>query len=155
MKLRRYIGKDIQEAMLKVKMELGNEAVVINSRKIKQKGFWNYFSKPLIEVVVALDEKDRSRQEKEFKKPALKQNPIKQGFDNDENEEATQYSKSNNETNSSSKIVAEKVKDEKMSELENKVSQMESLIQKVYHEIKAMPKSIQTDRNIVNLNTRK
>ena len=39
MKIRRYIGKDAQEAMLKVKMDLGSEAVILNTRKIRQRGF--------------------------------------------------------------------------------------------------------------------
>ena len=56
MKIRRYIGKDAQEAMLKVKMDLGSEAVILNTRKIRQRGFLSFMSKPMIEVLAAIDE---------------------------------------------------------------------------------------------------
>lgn len=56
MKIRRYTCKDMQEALLKVKMDLGSEAVIINSRKVKRKGLAGLFSKPLIEVLAAIDD---------------------------------------------------------------------------------------------------
>ena len=56
MKIRRYTCKDMQEALLKVKMDLGSEAVIMNSRKVKAKGLKGLFSKPMIEVVAAIDD---------------------------------------------------------------------------------------------------
>lgn len=56
MKIRRYMAKNAQEAMLKVKMDLGNEAVILNTRKVKKKGLIGLFSKPLVEVLAAIDE---------------------------------------------------------------------------------------------------
>jgi flagellar biosynthetic protein FlhF len=56
MKIRRYTCKDIQEALLKVKMDLGSEAVIINSRKVRRKGLAGLFAKPMIEVVAAIDD---------------------------------------------------------------------------------------------------
>ncbi|MCX7772500.1 MAG: flagellar biosynthesis protein FlhF [Clostridia bacterium] len=56
MKIRRYTCKDMQEALLKVKMDLGSEAVIMNSRKVKPKGLMGLFSKPMIEVVAAIDD---------------------------------------------------------------------------------------------------
>ena len=56
MKIRRYTCNDMQEAMLKVKMELGSEAVIMSSRKVKKKGLFGAFSKPMIEVVAAIDD---------------------------------------------------------------------------------------------------
>jgi flagellar biosynthesis protein FlhF len=56
MKVKRYIGQTTEEAMQKVKEEMGNEAVILNTRKIRQKGLTNFFRKPLIEVVAAVDE---------------------------------------------------------------------------------------------------
>ncbi|MCX7841512.1 MAG: flagellar biosynthesis protein FlhF, partial [Clostridia bacterium] len=38
MKIRRYMGSNTQEAILKVKMDLGNDAVILNTRKVRQKG---------------------------------------------------------------------------------------------------------------------
>ncbi|MDD4296278.1 MAG: flagellar biosynthesis protein FlhF [Ruminiclostridium sp.] len=56
MRIRRYTGKDAQEAMLKVKMDLGSEAIILSTRKVRKKGLVGLFSKPLTEVLAAIDE---------------------------------------------------------------------------------------------------
>ncbi|MCT4595599.1 MAG: flagellar biosynthesis protein FlhF [Anaeromicrobium sp.] len=56
MKVKRYIGKTSYEAMMKVKAELGSDALILHSRKIKKSGFFGIFKKPLHEVVAAVDE---------------------------------------------------------------------------------------------------
>jgi len=56
MRIRRYTGKDIQEAMLKVKMDLGSEAVILNTRKVRKKGIRGLFSKPMTEILAAIDD---------------------------------------------------------------------------------------------------
>ncbi|HSN67212.1 MAG TPA: flagellar biosynthesis protein FlhF [Fusibacter sp.] len=66
MKVKRYIVKDMSEAMIKIKSELGIDAVILNTRKIKTGGFFRFFKKPLLEVVAAIDEPIVSSQ---FEKP--------------------------------------------------------------------------------------
>ncbi|OJV64674.1 MAG: flagellar biosynthesis protein FlhF [Clostridiales bacterium 38-18] len=56
MKVKRYIVNDMNEAMIKIKSELGIDAVILNTRKIKAGGFFKFFKKPLLEVVAAVDE---------------------------------------------------------------------------------------------------
>lgn len=46
----------MSEAMIKIKSELGIDAVILNTRKIKTGGFFRFFKKPLLEVVAAIDE---------------------------------------------------------------------------------------------------
>lgn len=58
MRIRRYTGKDMQEVLAKVKQDLGSEAVILNSRKVKKKGLFGWFSKPVLEVLAAIDEAD-------------------------------------------------------------------------------------------------
>ena len=36
MKIRRYMASNMQEALLKVKMDLGSDAVILNTRKVKR-----------------------------------------------------------------------------------------------------------------------
>jgi len=55
-KIRRFIGRDMNEAMIKVKSELGSDAVILNKRKIKQPGIFGFLKKKVIEVVAAIDE---------------------------------------------------------------------------------------------------
>ena len=55
MKVKRYVGETAQEAMQKVKSDLGRDAIILNTRKIRRKGLVGLFSKPLIEVVATID----------------------------------------------------------------------------------------------------
>ena len=55
MKVKRYVGETAQEAMQKVKSDLGRDAIILNTRKIRKKGLMGIFSKPLIEVVATID----------------------------------------------------------------------------------------------------
>lgn len=56
MKVKRYIGHTVQETMQKVRNEMGKDALILNTRKIRQKGIIGWFKRPLIEVVAAADE---------------------------------------------------------------------------------------------------
>lgn len=55
MKVKRYVGETAQEAMQKVKSDLGRDAIILTTRKIRKKGLAGFFSKPLIEVVATID----------------------------------------------------------------------------------------------------
>ena len=109
MKIRRYMGKDAQEAMLKVKMDLGNDAVIISTRRVKQKGILSIFSKPLIEVLATLDDSSK-------KVAATKAEEQIQG-DKSQLEEALN------------------MKEKKLNQLETKVNNMETILQKIYNQI--------------------
>jgi flagellar biosynthesis protein FlhF len=66
MNVKRYIAGDVQEAMQKIRMELGRDAVILHTRKIKAKGLKGFFSKSLVEVVAAVEE--------ETSRPKVKKN---------------------------------------------------------------------------------
>ncbi len=55
MKVKRYIGKSTNEAMKKLKLELGSNAVILHTRKMKKPGLLGLFKKPLVEIVAAVD----------------------------------------------------------------------------------------------------
>ena len=59
MKIRRYIGNTTQEAMGKLRKELGSDAIILHTRKIKKSGFFGMFQKSLIEIVEAVDEEKK------------------------------------------------------------------------------------------------
>jgi flagellar biosynthesis protein FlhF len=104
----------MQEAMLKVKMDIGNEAVVLNTKKIRQKGLLKFFSKPLIEVLVAIDENKTQN--------LKKHNSI----------ESKIFEKVEKLPEKVEKLPE---KDEKMEILENKVNKMEKILEKFYKDI--------------------
>jgi len=54
-KVKRYVGETAQEALQKVKSDLGRDAIILNTRKIRKKGLMGFFAKPLIEVVATID----------------------------------------------------------------------------------------------------
>ena len=58
MLVKRYHAKDMQQAMDTVIRELGSDAVILNSRKVRKKGLKNLFRKPILEVMVAYDPAD-------------------------------------------------------------------------------------------------
>lgn len=53
--IKRYIGNTTQEAMAQVKMDLGSDAIILNTRRIRRKGIAGWFSRPLMEVTAAID----------------------------------------------------------------------------------------------------
>lgn len=117
MKIRRYTCKDMQEALLKVKMDLGSEAVIMNSRKVKPKGIKGLFCKPMIEVVAAIDD-DYVRPSRTtlFNKKTM--NTVNAGF---------------NQGYTKKEPVGT---DKQIVELEQKVKSMEYTLTKIYQTLK-------------------
>lgn len=67
MKIRRYTASTMQEAMLKIKLDLGPEAIILHSRKFKQGGFLGFFGKEMLEVLAAIDTEEKKPEPKEPK----------------------------------------------------------------------------------------
>jgi len=55
MKIRQYTAPTIQEALIKIKLDLGPDAVILHQRKLKKGGFLGFFGKELVEVLAAVD----------------------------------------------------------------------------------------------------
>lgn len=64
--IKKYIGESANEAISKVKQELGKDAVIISQRKIKKKGIKGLFSKKLIEVTAAIESSSESSAPKTY-----------------------------------------------------------------------------------------
>ena len=56
MNVKRYIDDNVSQAMEKIRNELGRDAFILNTRKIRRKGVFGIFRKPLVEVVVAYEQ---------------------------------------------------------------------------------------------------
>ena len=113
MKIKRYLGKDTQEALLKVKMDLGNNAIILNTKKVRQRGIKKYFAKPMVEIMAAIDDDSSRTRELEVAKV---------------------------EQSTTSERVLDKnklsQKEEKFTELENKVNNIESMIGRLLDAVK-------------------
>ncbi|MGI6144222.1 MAG: flagellar biosynthesis protein FlhF [Clostridia bacterium] len=55
MRVKRYVAVNMQEAMGKIKAELGNNAVILHTRYFKEGGFFGLFGKNYVEVTAAAD----------------------------------------------------------------------------------------------------
>lgn len=66
MKFKRYIAKDMNEACNIIRDDLGSDAVIVSSKKVKRKGIFGFFLPRLIEVTAAIDNKEA---EKKVDKP--------------------------------------------------------------------------------------
>ncbi|MHB1313907.1 MAG: flagellar biosynthesis protein FlhF [Christensenellales bacterium] len=53
--VKKYITKNMAEAMEKIRRELGSDTLILNSRSVRRKGFAGFFKKKLLEVVVAYE----------------------------------------------------------------------------------------------------
>lgn len=56
MKVKRYLVNDMNEAMVMIKNELGKDAIILSSRKIKPSGFFGLFGKSKFEVMAAVED---------------------------------------------------------------------------------------------------
>ncbi len=60
--VKKYVVTDIREAMDKIRVELGKDAVILSTRKIKKGGFLGIGGKTYLEVTAAAEEKTRGPQ---------------------------------------------------------------------------------------------
>lgn len=54
--IKKYVVSTMNEAVTKIRYELGKDAVIISQRKVRKKGFTGLFSKKVIEVTAAAEE---------------------------------------------------------------------------------------------------
>lgn len=61
MRIKKYVVNSLPEAMERIKTDLGQEAIILNTKKIKTKGFFGLFGKQQIEVIAALDTQKKGK----------------------------------------------------------------------------------------------
>lgn len=73
MRLKTYVVNNISEAMPIIKKDLGTEALILNTKKVKTGGFLGFFQKEKMEVIAAVESKAVQKQpEKEVPIPPRK-----------------------------------------------------------------------------------
>lgn len=77
MKVKKFVAKSMPEAMKAIRKELGNDAVILNSREVESGGFLGFFTKKNIEVIAAIDTTPViKRQSKPIRKEERKVAPV-------------------------------------------------------------------------------
>lgn len=56
MRVKRYIAASVNEAVEKIRKELGNNAMILDTKKVKTKGFLGFFREIRYEVIAAIDD---------------------------------------------------------------------------------------------------
>ncbi len=70
MVIKKYLVKDMNEGLTRIRYELGKDAIIISQRKVRKPGFTGLFSKKVIEVTAAVEnsvEKKKDSRERGFK----------------------------------------------------------------------------------------
>jgi len=55
MKTKRYVAKSMKEALYLIKSDLGPEAMIVSSRKVREKGIWGFLRPAQIEVTAVIE----------------------------------------------------------------------------------------------------
>lgn len=69
--IKRYLVDNMNEAMVRIRYELGSDAVIVSQRKIRQKGIAGFFKPRKIEVTAAADDKVKKVKETIEKKEEI------------------------------------------------------------------------------------
>lgn len=56
MKVKKFTGKNIQEIYQQIKLEMGNDAVILHTKKLKKGGFFGFFAKEYYDITAAVEE---------------------------------------------------------------------------------------------------
>ncbi|ADL13129.1 flagellar biosynthesis protein FlhF [Acetohalobium arabaticum] len=83
MEVKRYRGENMQEAMFKVKADLGSDAIILHTRKFKEGGFLGLFGTEMVEVVATIEDEVHNTKDKEEKQKVESElNQVKQMMGN-------------------------------------------------------------------------
>ena len=61
MRVKRFVADTAQQAIARVKRDLGDDALILHSRPFKEGGFLGLFAKRRYEVLAAVDNKETMR----------------------------------------------------------------------------------------------
>ncbi|WFD11694.1 flagellar biosynthesis protein FlhF [Tepidibacter hydrothermalis] len=128
MQIKKFVADNAQEAIKKVRDELGDDAVIIHTKKIKVKGIFGISSKEKVEVLAALE---------------------KQSIDNknsaSEHSDTELLNKSAEETNKSKKEYTNKIRKEytidtynrekDVSEINNQIQELKTMMMKINNKV--------------------
>ena len=69
MVIKRYLVKNVNEAMTRIRYELGKDAIIISQRKVRKPGIKGLFSGKLIEVTAAVESQEDNHKEENIQIP--------------------------------------------------------------------------------------
>ncbi|MDZ7672982.1 MAG: DEAD/DEAH box helicase [Halanaerobiales bacterium] len=125
MKVKKYVGDNIQDIIFRVKVDLGTEAIILDTRKFKEGGFLGFFAKEKVEVLAGLE--DNNPQEDKTKKEIDNLKDMIQDLNNNVNQNVTNSNIPKVLKNFQRHLKKHNVKDEYIVEILNDINTDEKL----------------------------
>ncbi len=134
--IKKYTVNNMNEALTRIRYELGKDAIIVSQRKIKKGGFLGLFSKKMIEVTAAIDNNKSSS--KESMEEGIE--AVKRLMKNKVSEHKNKY---NEETEDSKLIKAQDSPSKGNEELVKEVQEMRNMLKDMMNSSSAVntPKS--------------
>jgi flagellar biosynthesis protein FlhF len=115
--IKRYIVNNMNEAMTRIRYELGKDAVIISQRKIRKSGIMGFFSKKILEVTAAVENVKKNEDDVADSIEAIKKVVEQEALRNNNSEKILEK-KETNASQNNEEIVKE------MQEMKNLLSEM-------------------------------
>lgn len=80
MRVKRYLVDSMPDALEKIRIDLGKDAVILNTKPVKTGGFLGLFSKRQIEVIAAVEAKQATEAKRPEQAPAINKFAAKQAY---------------------------------------------------------------------------
>lgn len=83
MVIKKYLVKDMNEGLTRIRYELGKDAIIISQRKVRKPGFTGLFSKKVIEVTAAVENSTENKRDNRGRSFKQDQSSYNQNDDED------------------------------------------------------------------------
>lgn len=144
--IKKYQGTTEAEATAKAKEELGQDAVIMNVKSVKQKGLWKLFKKSYYEVTAAIDEpsekaarEKHTASENKSRKPVDASVNLKETVSEKETAEAdvktTKTSAIEERLDNLAQLLEQQIQETKEEEAEERPDQKSKLVKLVYEQL--------------------
>lgn len=75
MKVKKFYAETTEEAVAKVRQELGANAIILHEKEVLPQGIWRFFKRPSVEIVAAREESGKTQRKEERKEERNEESP--------------------------------------------------------------------------------
>jgi flagellar biosynthesis protein FlhF len=126
--IKRYIVNNMNEAITRIRYELGKDAVIISQRKIRRTGLAGFFSKRVIEVTAAVENEEKKHESQgldksleAIKRLMVKENQVSTTYERKEKPDSISKNTTLEEKDVENKLIKE------MAEMKNMLNELRNL----------------------------
>lgn len=110
MRVKRYVSPTLQEAMERIRVDLGKDAVILNTKRIRSGGFLGLFKKEEFEVLAAIEQDKVMEMPLKKERALINDAPLKHGsnaFKQTDQQEQSYAINENDRTSSNEEVLKE------------------------------------------------